>query len=142
MQDSNFKIVARDSLNWVKLPLDANTDNPKSKWNKVIAHREYLPDMLKVLEMTTEVQEMMNLYDDSLEVFKESNEWKFQDDIYSIDKPNREWIISKNGNFYMGHQQKDRVLGKLFEFFIKTNVMGGISIKQSLKMKMQGVKND
>ena len=132
MQDSNFKIVARDSLNWVKLPLDANTDNPKSKWNKVIAHREYLPDMLKVLEMTTEVQEMMNLYDDSLEVFKHSNEWKLQDDIFTIEKPNREWIISKNGTFYIGHQYKNRVLSKLFEVFLKTNVMSGTNIIDSL----------
>lgn len=130
--DSKHKVLVRDTLNWAILPADANMDNPKSKWNKIIAHREYLSDALKVLETTEEALQISKQYNELLKVFKQLEEWKQGSDIYTISQPSREFIVSKNGSFYMGHQYKDRVQNKLFEFFIKTNVMSGMNIIDSL----------
>ena len=133
MKDDNFKIVARDSLNWAKMPINAKMDNPKSKWNSVVIHTEYLPEALKMLEMTIETQTILNTYNESLEAFKQQNQWKFQDDFYTIDKQNREWTILKNGSFNMCSQDKNRLKHKLFEVFLKTDVMNAVTITTSLK---------
>ena len=133
MKDDNFKIVARDSLNWAKMPINAKMDNPKSKWNSVVIHTEYLPEALKMLEMTIETQTILNTCNQSREAFKQQNQWKFQNDFYTIDKQNREWTILKNGSFNMCSQDKNRLKHKLFEVFLKTDVMNAVTITTSLK---------
>lgn len=137
MKDNNFKIVARDTLNWAKMPIDAQMDNPKSKWNSVVAYREYLPDALMLLESTKNTQTILCLYNDSLEVFTQQNQWIFKDDVYTLEKQAREWTVLKNNSFYICHQSRDRVIVKLYEFFIKSNVIDGLSIEDSLKSQYQ-----
>jgi len=139
--DTNNRIIVRDTLNWAIVSVDANLNNPKNKWNKVRSYKEYLSDALNVMEMTEETKELLSLYNESLEAFKQSSQWMQGKDSFTINKRNREWTIFKNNNFYMGHQSKDRVQTKLLEFFIKTDVLNGTTIEQSLKIQMQGVKD-
>lgn len=137
MKDTTYKIIVRDTINWAKIPIEANMDNPKSKWNKVLTHREYLPEALKLLETTIEVKHTLDLYNESLKEFSQFSSWIFNDDVYTISKPNREYRISINGDFCMNHHVKDRVITKLYEFLIKSNVISGVSIEETLNCDYQ-----
>ena len=143
MKDMNFKIVARDSLNWAKMPINAKMDNSKSKWNSIIVYREYLDEALGLLQTTIETQKILDIYNESLAKFKQLDTYIYNGNVYAfkMSPSGREFELFKNDKWYMSHQLKERLQSKLFEVFIKSNILDGISIKDSLKGKYQHTKN-
>ena len=127
-KDRELKVVVRDLLNWAIVPIDANMDNPKSKWSKVVSNREYLLDVLQMVDLPIET---VQRYNESREVFSIALPYLLEQD------KNGEYhikLLAEDGSkkFIYSHRDKERLISKHFEKELKSLVINHLSIDNAL----------
>ncbi len=128
--DRELQIECKDKMNWVTVPVGTNMSKPKSKWVKIVHHRQYL---LEIAEKAYLAPETMNRYIESLSNFKVQLPY-----ILEQDNNKGEWhikLVKEDGvkSYVYSSRDKERLHLLLFEYLLKSKVINGLTIDDSLK---------